>query len=81
MASRKTTSLAVAATVVGVAALLLATASAKTYVVGDDAGWDVAVDYDAWTSGKNFKVGDTLGTCVRAFVASRPVDEGPDMRG
>ncbi|CAN6297506.1 unnamed protein product [Urochloa humidicola] len=57
MVSRRT--LLVAA-VVGVAALLPATASAATYVVGDDAGWDVAVDYEAWARGKNFKVGDTL---------------------
>ncbi|CAN6281030.1 unnamed protein product [Urochloa humidicola] len=51
---------AAVAAVMGVVALLPATASAATYVVGDDAGWDVAVDYEAWARGKKFKVGDTL---------------------
>ncbi|CAL4919474.1 unnamed protein product [Urochloa decumbens] len=62
MASRRKALLVAAAVaaVVGVAALLPATASAKTFVVGDDAGWDVAVDYEAWARGKRFKVGDTL---------------------
>nr|TKV90916.1 hypothetical protein SEVIR_9G060001v2 [Setaria viridis] len=64
MASPKTTLLVAAAVaaVVGVAALLPETACAATYRVGDDAGWNTAVDYDAWASGKKFKVGDTLGT-------------------
>jgi hypothetical protein len=48
--------------VIAAAALLPATASAATYMVGDDSGWDVGPDYDAWASGKKFKVGDTLGT-------------------
>ncbi|XP_034577236.1 basic blue protein [Setaria viridis] len=62
MASPKTTLLVAAAVaaVVGVAALLPETACAATYRVGDDAGWNTAVDYDAWASGKKFKVGDTL---------------------
>ena len=60
------------AAVVGAAALLPAPASAKTYVVGDDAGWDTGVDYDAWARGKKFKVGDTLGTYAwRAHGAAR----------
>ncbi|PAN44612.1 hypothetical protein PAHAL_9G057500 [Panicum hallii] len=42
------------------AALLPVPASAKTYMVGDGAGWDTGVDYDAWARGKKFKVGDTL---------------------
>jgi hypothetical protein len=48
--------------VVIVGALLPATASAANYMVGDDSGWDLEVDYDAWARGKKFKVGDTLGT-------------------
>lgn len=48
--------------VIAAAALLPATASATTYMVGDESGWDVGPDYDAWASGKKFKVGDTLGT-------------------
>jgi hypothetical protein len=27
----------------------------------NDSGWDNGVDYDAWASGKKFKVGDTIG--------------------
>jgi hypothetical protein len=63
MASRKVL-LITAATmaVVIVGALLPATASAANYMVGDDSGWDLEVDYDAWARGKKFKVGDTLGT-------------------
>ncbi|TVU44666.1 hypothetical protein EJB05_04114, partial [Eragrostis curvula] len=60
MASRATLLIAAAVAVVAVAALLPATASAKSYRVGDDFGWDNGVDYDAWASGKKFKVGDTL---------------------
>ncbi|CAD6214930.1 unnamed protein product [Miscanthus lutarioriparius] len=48
------------ATIAAAAALLPTTASAATYTVGDGSGWDVAIDYDAWASGKKFKVGDTL---------------------
>jgi hypothetical protein len=33
-------------------------------VVGDDDGWDLGVDYDAWASGMTFDVGHTLGTYV-----------------
>ncbi|KAM0949006.1 putative Blue (type 1) copper binding protein [Dioscorea sansibarensis] len=30
------------------------------YTVGDTSGWNSGVDYSTWTSGKTFKVGDTL---------------------
>ncbi|GJU16618.1 blue copper protein-like protein [Tanacetum coccineum] len=33
---------------------------AKVYTVGDSAGWSLSVDYSTWTSGKTFKVGDSL---------------------
>ncbi|PWA67977.1 Cupredoxin [Artemisia annua] len=33
---------------------------AKVYTVGDSAGWALGVDYKTWTSGKTFKVGDSL---------------------
>ena len=50
-------------TAVALTALLPATASAAaSYRVGDDSGWEIGVDYDAWAAGKKFKVGDTLGT-------------------
>lgn len=62
MASRTSLLVAAAVAVVAVFALLPATASAASYTVGDGSGWDNGVDYDAWASGKKFKVGDTLGT-------------------
>ncbi|XP_059664060.1 blue copper protein-like [Cornus florida] len=34
--------------------------SAKEFIVGDDAGWDVGPDYQDWAEGKEFVVGDTL---------------------
>ena len=50
------------AVAVAVAALLPSTVSAAaSYRVGDDSGWEIGVDYDAWAAGKKFKVGDTLG--------------------
>ncbi|KAI3852288.1 hypothetical protein MKX03_018933 [Papaver bracteatum] len=33
---------------------------ATDYTVGDTAGWASGVDYDTWTSGKTFAVGDKL---------------------
>ncbi|GMI65005.1 uclacyanin 1 [Hibiscus trionum] len=33
---------------------------ATDFVVGDDAGWGLGVDYDAWAQGKQFFVGDNL---------------------
>ncbi|KAL6638014.1 hypothetical protein ACP70R_025586 [Stipagrostis hirtigluma subsp. patula] len=60
MAASHTTMLAAVAVVLAVAASLPATASAASYTVGDDSGWDNGVDYDAWARGKKFKVGDTL---------------------
>lgn len=32
------------------------------YVVGDDAGWKLNVNYTAWAQGKEFHVGDKLST-------------------
>ncbi|KAF8781097.1 hypothetical protein HU200_001073 [Digitaria exilis] len=37
-----------------------ALASATTFVVGDDKGWTMGVDYVAWVRGKTFEVGDKL---------------------
>lgn len=47
--------------ITAVAALLPASASATTYIVGDAGGWAPGVNYDAWVSGETFVVGDTLG--------------------
>ncbi|XP_050213371.1 blue copper protein 1b-like isoform X2 [Mercurialis annua] len=33
---------------------------ATDYVVGDDAGWKVGVNYTQWAMGKTFHIGDTL---------------------
>jgi len=62
MASRKTPLAAAAMVLVATAALLVPANAKKTFTVGDDSGWDVGVDYDAWKSRKKFKAGDTLGT-------------------
>ncbi|XVF68113.1 hypothetical protein PTKIN_Ptkin10aG0176900 [Pterospermum kingtungense] len=32
----------------------------KTYMVGDDEGWDLSIDMQSWARGKNFFAGDTL---------------------
>ncbi|CAN6174644.1 unnamed protein product [Urochloa humidicola] len=43
-----------------VVAAAAALASATTFVVGDDQGWTMGVDYVAWVKGKTFQVGDKL---------------------
>ncbi|KAM3315332.1 hypothetical protein ACQJBY_033828 [Aegilops geniculata] len=55
MAAMKITLLAVAAM-----AVLLGTASAVTYNVGDQGGWTLSTDYSSWVSGKKFNVGDEI---------------------
>ncbi|KAM7514546.1 hypothetical protein LguiA_004129 [Lonicera macranthoides] len=45
---------------------------ATVYTVGDSAGWALSVDYDTWTGGKTFKVGDSL---VFNYGSSHTVDE------
>lgn len=42
-----------------------APALAVDYVVGDDAGWNLNVNYTAWAQGKVFYVGDTIGTYTK----------------
>ncbi|KAL6880592.1 hypothetical protein ACP4OV_012157 [Aristida adscensionis] len=58
MASRQVLLLAVAA--VAAAAFLPGLASATDYTVGDDAGWGPQFNKSGWTTGKYFRVGDTL---------------------
>jgi ssDNA-binding replication factor A large subunit len=52
-----------------IAALLLAacasSAAATSYTVGDASGWTIGVDYTSWAGSKSFKVGDSLGKCMR----------------
>ena len=37
---------------------------ATEYVVGDDHGWTLGFDYNAWAANKVFQVGDTLGKLI-----------------
>jgi hypothetical protein len=46
-----------------VAVSCTAAASATSYTVGDNKGWTTGVDYNDWTRGKNFEVGDKLSEC------------------
>lgn len=48
--------------------LLPAIAMAKDIVVGDDSGWKLDFDYQAWAKDKVFQVGDTLGTIFFSFL-------------
>ncbi|KAJ9556086.1 hypothetical protein OSB04_010700 [Centaurea solstitialis] len=41
-------------------AALATSASAKVFIVGDDKGWTLNFDYQAWAYGKQFVVGDKL---------------------
>lgn len=34
---------------------------AEEFIVGDETGWTVGFDYQAWAVGKNFQIGDKLG--------------------
>lgn len=52
--------------VVVVAAAVAPAAFAIDYVVGDDSGWTLNVNYTAWAEGKEFYVGDTIGTLYSA---------------
>lgn len=40
---------------------------ATNWVVGDSSGWALNYDYVAWANGKDFVVGDTLGTHVNSL--------------
>ena len=55
--------------ILAIAAILLPTiAMATDYVVGDDSGWTINYDYQAWAKDKVFHVGDKLGTCLHTFI-------------
>ena len=43
------------------AALIVKEAMAAQHVVGGSQGWDQSTDFNSWTSGQTFKVGDQLG--------------------
>jgi hypothetical protein len=44
-----------------VATLITKEALATQHVVGGSQGWDPSSDFDTWSSGQTFKVGDQLG--------------------
>ncbi|KAL5770278.1 hypothetical protein ACOSP7_014432 [Xanthoceras sorbifolium] len=56
---------------------------AKKFVVGDEKGWTINFDYQAWADGKDFRVGDILvnGTgfedCIK-LPASEALTSGKD---
>ncbi|XP_048234311.1 blue copper protein 1a [Ricinus communis] len=45
---------------------------AKEYIVGDETGWTIAFDYQAWAQGKDFRGGDKLG---KDLISRYPDDE------
>ena len=47
---------------IAAAAIFSNGAMAMEYVVGDDQGWRPGFNYTAWAEGKQFLVGDSLGT-------------------
>lgn len=44
-----------------IAAFAPMTTLAKEFIVGDQTGWTIGYDYQAWAEGKEFHVADTLG--------------------
>ncbi|KAL9675391.1 hypothetical protein QQ045_003593 [Rhodiola kirilowii] len=42
------------------AAIVVPPSFATEFIVGDETGWTINFDYQAWAAGKNFYVGDTL---------------------
>ena len=55
---------------VGLAAIFSDGALAMEYVVGDNQGWRPGFNYTAWAEGKQFLVGDSLGTqlFIHAYI-------------
>lgn len=46
---------------VAIMAIFVPSISAVEFVVGDETGWTINFDYQAWAQGKEFYVGDKLG--------------------
>lgn len=38
------------------------------HIVGDESGWTINFDYQAWAQGKVFHVGDKLGKCMVLYL-------------
>ena len=47
--------------------VLAAVAMATKFAVGDDQGWTINFDYEAWVKDKIFHVGDELGNVAQAL--------------
>lgn len=41
---------------------------AKEIIVGDEAGWKLDFNYQDWTKGKDFQVGDKLSMIIYLFI-------------
>ena len=41
---------------------------ATEFTVGDDSGWTINFDYNAWATDKVFRVGDNLGNVLAQTV-------------
>jgi hypothetical protein len=54
--------------ILAIAAILVPSVSATEFVVGDDKGWNINLDYQAWAQGKEFHVGDTLGIYISFLI-------------
>ena len=50
--------------ILAIVATLVPSILATEFVVGDDKGWTVNFDCQAWAQGKEFYVGDTLGKLI-----------------
>ena len=50
------------------AILLPAVAMATEFTVGDDQGWTINFDYEAWAKDKVFHVGDKLGNVAQTIT-------------
>ena len=50
------------------AIVLPAVAMATEFTVGDDSGWTINFDYNAWAKDKVFRVGDNLGNVLAQTV-------------
>jgi hypothetical protein len=48
-----------------IATIFSTMAVAKDFVVGDERGWKLGVDYQYWAANKVFRVGDTLSKLIQ----------------
>ena len=50
--------------IIAIVSAISGPAMATEFMVGDKSGWTTNFDYQAWTQGKEFHVGDKLGTLI-----------------